>query len=140
MKNVFLTHIVFLLACMSLTRNDSSGMVAASEPGTLEVRWSYSIGCEDLGGPAVGPDGVVYVGGHSGVIHAVNPDGSEKWKRPFPVSLPEEETIDGIPVSVRDAIPKGFELETMPPGVSRSMTIRSSSASVRVASNGAWRA
>lgn len=63
MKKGFLTHIIFLLACTSLScRNYSSGVVAASEPDTLEVQWSYSIGCEDLGGPAVGPDGVIYVG------------------------------------------------------------------------------
>jgi hypothetical protein len=83
----------------------------------LKVPWSYPIGCEVLGGPAVGPDGTIYVGGHSGIIHAVNPDGTERWKRFFPVSLPEEETIEGIPVSIRDAIPRGVDLETMPPMV-----------------------
>ena len=42
---------IFLLACTSLSfRNYSSGVVAASEPDTLEVQWSYSIGCEDRGG------------------------------------------------------------------------------------------
>ena len=92
-------------------------MVAASDPDTLEVQWSYSIGCEDRGGPAVGPDGVIYVGGHSGYIHAVNPDGTEKWKWFFPVSLPKERTIRGIPASICDAIPKGFDLETIPPMV-----------------------
>lgn len=118
MKKSFLIHIIFLLAFTSLScRNNSSGGVAASDPDTLEVQWSDSIGCEDRGGPAVGPDGIIYVGGHSGTIHAVNPDGTKQWKRPFPVSLPEEETVDGIPVSIRDAVPKGFDLETMPPMV-----------------------
>ena len=116
MKGGFLSHIIFLLACTPLIAG-SSEAAAASEPGTLEIRWSYPIGCEDRGGPAVGPYGVIYVGGHSGVIHAVNPDGTGKWKRFFPVSLPEEQTIDGIPVSVRDAIPERFNLETMPPMV-----------------------
>jgi len=74
--------------------------------------------CESL---AVGHDGAIYVGGHSGYIHAVNSDGTKKWKRFFPVTLPEEETIDEIPVSVRDAIPKGFDLETMPPMICHPM-------------------
>jgi outer membrane protein assembly factor BamB len=102
MKKSLLTHIIFLLACTSLSsRNDSSGGVVASDPDTLKVQWSYSIGCEDRGGPAVGPDGTIYVGGHSGYIHTVNPDGSEKWVRTDVVRRNSEEH-PGSPVITDD--------------------------------------
>jgi len=52
MKKGFLTHIthiMFLLACTSSGKNYSIGVATVSEPETQRIRWSYSIGCKDLG-------------------------------------------------------------------------------------------
>jgi outer membrane protein assembly factor BamB len=57
-----------------------------------EVDWSYMMvdGGKTGSNPAIGPSGSIYVGGRGVVdhnLHAVNPDGSEKWKRDMGASI-----------------------------------------------------
>ena len=43
--------------------------------------WSFRFGGSDVySSPAVGSDGTIYVGSFSGHLHAINPDGSRKWR------------------------------------------------------------
>jgi outer membrane protein assembly factor BamB len=47
-------------------------------PGTL--LWSSNTGGSVLSSPAIGTDGVVYVGSEDSCLYAVNPNGTEKWR------------------------------------------------------------
>ena len=69
-----------------------------------EVSWSYDMvgGGKTGSNPAVGPSGTIYVGArglNDHNLHAVNPDGSEKWKRDAgaaiidPIALDDEERV-----------------------------------------------
>jgi outer membrane protein assembly factor BamB len=52
-------------------------------PKTNKLRWQFKL--PDWGtGPAVGPDGTVYVGTESGVLYALGRDGKAKWSFHLP--------------------------------------------------------
>lgn len=44
------------------------------------VIWSFDTGAGIEASPVVGADGTIYVGTHGNNLHAVNPDGTEKWR------------------------------------------------------------
>jgi len=45
------------------------------------VKWKFKmIGNPEWSSPAIDDDGTVYIGTDYGIIYAINPDGSEKWK------------------------------------------------------------
>ena len=48
-------------------------------PQTNRLKWSYQTGSHIRSSPAIGNDGVVYVGSLDNKLYAVNPDGSLKW-------------------------------------------------------------
>ncbi len=41
--------------------------------------WNFTAGDKIYGSPVLGPDGTIYFYSYDGFIHAVNPDGTEKW-------------------------------------------------------------
>jgi outer membrane protein assembly factor BamB len=48
--------------------------------GDFISKWEYATGNDvDAGGPAIGDDGVVYIGSTDKKLHAINPNGSVKW-------------------------------------------------------------
>jgi outer membrane protein assembly factor BamB len=57
---------------------ENSHIVAVRPDGTR--KWIFPLGYSYYSSPAVGPDGTVYVGADSGFVHAINPDGTLKWR------------------------------------------------------------
>jgi len=55
-------------------------------------KWTAGVGQLVHSGPVIGPDGVIYVGNRAGELVAINPDGSERWRRKV------DETIQTSPV------------------------------------------
>ena len=49
-------------------------------PEIPQLKWTYSLGGYPLSSPAIGRDGTIYIGSQSGTVHAINPDGTTKWK------------------------------------------------------------
>ncbi len=61
-----------------------TGYLYALSPGGA-VQWVYGppdVNADVKSSPAVGSDGSIYVGDYGGVLHAINPDGSNKWRYP----------------------------------------------------------
>lgn len=48
-----------------------------SENGSVE--WSFDCGNEVISSPAIGSDGILYIGSGDGRLYAVNQDGTESW-------------------------------------------------------------
>ena len=42
-------------------------------------QWEYKTGGDVYSSPAIGSDGMVYVGSRDNKLYAMNPDGSKKW-------------------------------------------------------------
>jgi outer membrane protein assembly factor BamB len=55
----------------------SSCLISISSAGILN--WTFALGSFPSN-PGIGPDGTIYVCGHSGLLYALNPDGSTKWQ------------------------------------------------------------
>ena len=53
------------------------GLLAQGE-GTLQ--WTFKTGFDIVAAPALGDDGVIYVGSRDNHLYAIEPDGTEKWK------------------------------------------------------------
>jgi outer membrane protein assembly factor BamB len=67
--------VLLTVALVSCSRDDDKGDAQA---GTL--RWSYGTGdIIDFSSPAIGSDGTVSIGSYDKKLHAINPDGTEKW-------------------------------------------------------------
>ena len=73
------------------------GSSLMAQPGTQ--KWSFQTGGAVQGTPAIGPEGVIYVGAQDKNLYAINPDGTEKWKftadQAFlePPAIGEDDTI-----------------------------------------------
>jgi len=66
-----------------------NGVLTAYNPANGNVLWSVGLTQKvNHGGPAVAPDGTIYVGGHEKKMVAYNPDGTEKWS--YQVEAPIE--------------------------------------------------
>ncbi|GAB4427000.1 MAG: hypothetical protein OHK0015_08410 [Chloroflexi bacterium OHK40] len=76
----------------SAERGDPYGTLRAPVPPSAPaLRWQFADPSGLAGGPAIAPDGTVYVGGISGRLHALAPDGSTRWSAPIqaePVGAP----------------------------------------------------
>jgi outer membrane protein assembly factor BamB len=65
----------------------SNAIYEAGNDGTLYAfartdghrLWAYQISQGTLGSPSVGADGTVYVTGPRNNLHAIAPDGSQRW-------------------------------------------------------------
>ena len=60
-----------------LQRTGRSPYVGPDEP--IE-KWRFQMEDGSHSGIAIGADGTIYVGDHTGLFYAVNPDGTEKWR------------------------------------------------------------
>jgi len=81
---VFLAgHVCFAQHLWSMFQHDPqhTGRSEYSGPASPEEKWHFDISTtEGLSSPAIASDGTVYVGSMGGqCLHAINPDGSEKW-------------------------------------------------------------
>ena len=62
---------------MYISTSNARGDVFAFDTWTGALKWTYPIDAVTYGGgPMVGPDGVIYVGGRDKKFRAINPDGS----------------------------------------------------------------
>ncbi len=67
---------------------NSEEIYLAGEDGALyalsradgQLKWKFQVSQGPLGAPIVGTDGTVYVTGPGHNLHAIGPDGVEKWK------------------------------------------------------------
>ena len=77
---------------MYISTSNNRGDVFAFDTWTGALKWTYPIDKVTYGGgPMVGPDGVIYVGGRDKIFRALNPDGSLKW------SFNTAGNVDGFP-------------------------------------------
>jgi len=49
-------------------------------PKFANLKWQFETGGSVYSSPAIGSDGMVYVGSYDDNLYAINPDGSMKWK------------------------------------------------------------
>jgi len=50
---------------------------------TSHVKWFYTTGSGIDSSPAIGSDGIIYVGSYDNKLYAINPDGTQKWSYPI---------------------------------------------------------
>ncbi len=80
--------------------------------------WSVALGGpNNSGGPAIDNNGTIYIGSTEGIIKAINSDGSVKWTQTYLTTHPAEVYINGVPQSLVNAVPDGFDLDTMPDSI-----------------------
>lgn len=102
----------------SAERGDPYGTLsAAALPTAPALAWEFADPDGLSGGPAVAPDGTVYVAGLSGALHAVAPDGQQRWEAPVeaePLGAPAVGPDGTIYVADRDAGLSAFSPEGRP--------------------------
>lgn len=54
------------------------GKLYAINPNGTE-KWTFETGDVISSSPAIGPDGIIYVGSRNENLYAINPDGTQKW-------------------------------------------------------------
>ncbi|WP_298344250.1 PQQ-binding-like beta-propeller repeat protein [uncultured Algibacter sp.] len=60
--------------------NGSEGVLIAYNPADGTEKWRKTLPAKaNQGGPAIAPDGTIYLGGYEEKMIAYNPDGTEKW-------------------------------------------------------------
>jgi hypothetical protein len=52
----------------------------STEDNPLIEKWRFMTDWSIDGGPVIGADGTIYFGGWDHYLHAINPDGTEKWR------------------------------------------------------------
>jgi len=57
----------------------SDGVNVVIHPKSGTVKWAYTAAGDITSSPAIAVDGTIYVGSDDNKLHAVNPDGTEKW-------------------------------------------------------------
>jgi outer membrane protein assembly factor BamB len=67
--------------------NTGFNAVHSALVGPQAKMWSAPVGSLSFSSPAVGPDGTVYIGNLSGQAVAINPNGTERWRRPLGSSI-----------------------------------------------------
>lgn len=79
-------------------RGNAYGTLRASAtPTSPVVAWEFADDAGIAGGPAVAPDGAVYVTNTAGVLHALGPDGQQRWSA----------AVEGDPVGSPAVAPDG---------------------------------
>ena len=68
--------IVVLIALFMLSALSPSALWSAEG----EQKWEFSAGGSIYSSPAVGPDGIIYVGSDDKKVYAIQPDGTKKWE------------------------------------------------------------
>jgi outer membrane protein assembly factor BamB len=63
------------------TRNDGFNAVPSAAASASMKKWVATVGQLVYSSPVVGPDGTVYIGNVAGQAVAINPDGTERWRR-----------------------------------------------------------
>jgi outer membrane protein assembly factor BamB len=68
---------------------ENSGFNAVHSPPAADTlqKWVASVGPLAFASPVIGPDGLIYVGNAAGELVALNPDGTEKWRRKIAQSI-----------------------------------------------------
>lgn len=60
--------------------NGAEGVLIAYNPADGTEKWHKTLSSKvNQGGPAIAPDGTIYLGGYEEKMIAYNPDGTEKW-------------------------------------------------------------
>lgn len=60
---------------------NAEAQLVALRPADGAVAWRYNLGTEtSYAAPSIGSDGTIYVAGGDGALHAVNPNGSRRWR------------------------------------------------------------
>jgi len=97
----------------SYSDTENSGFNAVHTPpaaSTLQ-NWVASVGPLAFASPVIGPDGSIYVGNAAGELVALNPDGTEKWRRKIAQSILSSPAINAdtnqIIVSAQELTPGG---------------------------------
>ena len=68
------------------------GSVSEEIHAVAQVKWRFPT--SNVGSsPAIGPDGTVYVGSVEGIVWAINPDGTEKWRFDTPTTVDSSPAI-----------------------------------------------
>ena len=85
-------------------------------------KWKRTVGELAFSSPVIGPDGVIYVGNTAGEVVALNPDGSQRWRRQVDQSIlasPAVNTVNGdvfvigqTPVDANTFTSKLFHLDS----------------------------
>jgi outer membrane protein assembly factor BamB len=63
-----------------LAKSTDTRNVLGHVAGEGELNWSFKAGGAIVSSPAIGNDGVIYVGSDDRHLYAINPDGTLKWK------------------------------------------------------------
>eukprot|EP01060_Flectonema_neradi_P007935 TRINITY_DN1564_c0_g2_i1.p1 TRINITY_DN1564_c0_g2~~TRINITY_DN1564_c0_g2_i1.p1 ORF type:complete len:513 (+),score=89.48 TRINITY_DN1564_c0_g2_i1:66-1541(+) len=80
-----------------------------------EILWTFNTtGWKNLGGPSIDSKENLYWGDDVGFVYKVSKEGKQQWKSYFSCTYPEEERVNGVPITVMNAIPKGFDISNIP--------------------------
>jgi outer membrane protein assembly factor BamB len=74
--------------------------VLALNPASGAVLWEYKIGDAAFYAPPVVSDGVIYVGDYSGRLHALNSDGTLRWR----YTLPKQAILGPLEITPKDRV------------------------------------
>lgn len=74
-------------------------------------KWTVPVGPLAFAAPVIGPDGVIYVGTANGELVAIDPNGTERWRRKLAASILSTPAVNAatneIFVLAQDAAPAG---------------------------------
>jgi outer membrane protein assembly factor BamB len=56
-----------------------TGRTMCVGPATADTLWTFVAGDYCQSSPAIAEDGTIYIGSHNDSLHALNPDGTQKW-------------------------------------------------------------
>ena len=89
-----------------MEEDKGNGLIFALDSRTGEMKWEFLFKEWMESHPTIGEDGTVYFGTKKGEVHALNPDGTEKWRFDVPdivdpskikyLSKPDLDTLNGI--------------------------------------------
>ncbi len=59
--------------------SSNQGVSPYNGPATNHIEWTFNCIGDTTPGPSIGYDGTIYIGTNNGYLHAVNPDGTERY-------------------------------------------------------------
>lgn len=106
----------------------SQGSFFVASSNALKPAWIVDVGSVVYSSPVIAADGTIYVGNLEGVLTAVNPNGTVKWRftTPFPITSSPAVAADGTIWFVMTNPNPGFPsalLSVDPTGASRTFSI-----------------